>query len=501
MSMDSVTFLGGPDPAVEIGFTLGAGAGSDQSAERAIYVMAEGNGGGTGVAGDVEGPFADANEAEDFFGGAAWATHLGTSPGAWLCHLIFDMNPNAVVYGVYVAPLATTTKASNTIVFATTATGAGVCDLNLLGCPVSVEIALDDTPTVVGDALVAAFELLSGPNLPPLHLSNAAGTVTVEFTNKGTQPNGAPLEKIGITSGIGMTCTVTGNLATGAGTDVLTTPLAAIAGLRTPLLVGMWNDANGTTGMLDLIRIHCNTKSNPQDQLWSKFVTAKTDTRSNIVSWWATVDTNDTERGHAIGWTGARQWWPMMAADYAAAIASTDNLVLPINGTDLKHCSWFPPAATNRHNRTDRVTMLRGGVCPGRVVDEKVTVTRYIMGRFDLGVVDGNAVDVLDYLAVDLAATFANLGPQNIVPAGSVAYGDDKITLDQLQGMVVDRLYYMEREKGYLYDLTEANVKLITTTYLGGGAVKVKIPKQCLQVVPGLHNIEVEGNHQVDAAY
>jgi phage tail sheath gpL-like len=365
--------------------------------------------------------------------------------------------------------------------------------VSVLGHLVPVDVIVGDDAAAAGATLIAAVGKLQGPNRPPVAASGTA-TVAITANNYGTVYNGGPLEIVSQRGAAGISAVASGDLAAGAGTEDYSSSLTALVSIRTPLLVSQFNDADGSTLALDDLLDHVVAKSTPQIQLWSALVTAKSESRTNLVTW---ADFFDDERSRPIGWDGMKHHPMAAAADYAAAISLTNNLILPRNGVVLKHMR--APAVASRFLKNDRIAALNGGLCPGKVVDEELVITRYVIGRYDLGVVDANSIDVLDYIAVTLAQDFAQLGPINVVPVGKDVKGDDKITLDGIQARVEDVLVRIQDEDGYLYDL-EDNLNLIVTTYLGGGGVSVRIPKQCLRVVPGLHNVQVEGNHEVDAA-
>jgi len=273
--------------------------------------------------------------------------------------------------------------------------------------------------------------------------------------------------------------------------------LTALESIRTPLLVSAWgsNETGSSGAEILLLKSHCVTKSNPQDQLWSAVVCGETGATVAAVS--ALVADYDDERARVWGAINNYSLDMLAAADYAGAISLTNNLALPRNGVVLKHVR--APATADIPTKAERIGALNAGWCPAKIVDGEQVVTRYIMSRFDLGVVDANAIDVLDYTATRFAARFALLGPVNVVPDGEVVRGDDKITLDGIQDLVEDELIHIENEDGFFYDVA-GNLNEIVTTYEGGGEVKVRIPASCLKVTPGLHNVMVEGNHQVDNA-
>jgi len=484
-SMSSVSFIGGPDPAVEIGFSLSAGTGGDGSSNRQCVILAEGVAAGTGGDDEVSGVLATASACQDYFG--------INSPGAYMAHVLFDSNPFANVRCARVKPLSASAVASEDVVFAGTASSTGEWTIDVGGHLITVPVVNGEAHTVVG----ARFELLwnarTGADRPPVTATDTAGTVAMDATVMGTLMNSCRLVKVTTGNEPGtMTCTPgAAVLSSGAGTYTLTAIFAALASVKTPLLVSEWDSATEVA----LIATDVVTKSNPQDQLWSAMVTAESGANASAVS--SAVNLYDDERARVIGGINNYSLSMLIAADYAAAISLTNNLALPRNGVVLKHVRV--PASGDVTTKAERIAALNAGWCPLKEVDGQMVVTRYIMSRFDLGVVDANAIDILDYTATRFSNRFASLGPLNVVPVGEDIRGEDVITLDGISSIVEDELVHIEEEDGFFYDV-KANLGQIVVTYDGGGQVTVSIPASCLKVTPGLHNVLIEGNHKVDNA-
>jgi len=132
-----------------------------------------------------------------------------------------DVNPKAEVYGVSFAEDAGADAATGTLVFVGNASGSGTVKFSIGGRSFQFGVAKDDTPTEMGDALVAAVAQKS--NLP-FTVANAAGTVTA--TARNACPEGNSIRMHGeITAGITTTFTVasalSGGLTAGDPTDTL----------------------------------------------------------------------------------------------------------------------------------------------------------------------------------------------------------------------------------------------------------------------------------------
>jgi phage tail sheath gpL-like len=489
-SMATATTIGGPDPATEIAFVIGAGSGGDGSSSRQIVILAEGTPGGTGGDDEVSGVLATAGDCETYFG--------PQSPGAYMAHAIFDINPFANVRCARVKPIAVgagEVKATANVVFAGgPATSTGTFTLDVGGHLINIPVVSGETDATVGARLQQLWNSRTGVDRPPVTASGGGATIAMTSTVVGTLMNSCRLVRV--TTGNepgGMTMTPSATTLTGGLTAgySLTAIFTALANVRTPLLVSEWDSAAEVL----LIKNHCVTKSNPQDQLWSNMVNAETGATTSAIT--TLVDAYDDERARTIGGINNRSLSMLIAADYAAAISSSNDLPLPVNGVPLKHVRV--PADADIMGKAERIAALNGGWCPIKEVDGQMVVTRYIISRYDLGVVDAGAIDVLDYLATRFAATFAALGPVKVIPVGSEGGGENTITLDGIQSLVEADLIHVQEEDGFLYDV-KPNLAQIATTYEGGGLVRVQIPDSCLKVTPGLHNTIIEGTHRVDAA-
>jgi hypothetical protein len=86
-SMASVSFIGGPDPAVEIGFTLGAGSGGDGSATRQCVILAEGVAAGTGGDDEVSAVLATAGDCTCYSTSIPMRTFVALGSSRWLQRL------------------------------------------------------------------------------------------------------------------------------------------------------------------------------------------------------------------------------------------------------------------------------------------------------------------------------------------------------------------------------------------------------------------------------
>lgn len=137
--------------------------------------------------------------------------------------------------------------ATGTIVFAVNAAAAGTITINIdssVNGKYEIAVASGDTPTVIGDALVAAITA----NLDsPVTAVNTAGSVAITAINKGTQGNTIGFSyNLGTVTGTTVTLTA---MASGATDPTLTTLFDPIADKRYSTIIypAEWGTSTLTT--------------------------------------------------------------------------------------------------------------------------------------------------------------------------------------------------------------------------------------------------------------
>lgn len=125
--------------------------------------------------------------------------------------------------------------ATGTVVFSGTATAAGTITIfidNTDDGKYEVVVASGDTPTVIGDTLVAA---IVANTKSVVTAANVTGTVTLTAVNAGTQGNTIGLKRSGTVTSV--TTTIAAKLASGATDPVLTTLFDPIVDKRYQTIV------------------------------------------------------------------------------------------------------------------------------------------------------------------------------------------------------------------------------------------------------------------------
>jgi phage tail sheath gpL-like len=186
-------------------------------------------------------------------------------------------NTSTPLYGIAFAEGAGA-AATAVVTFATTATGAGVAEFWLAGEYFAVAIASGDTPTNIGDDLVA---LINAKSNFPFTAANSSGAVTCTHRTLGAHANGIPYHAT-ITSGIGTTVTCTGAVtANGTLAGDASDCLTAVSADRYHIIVA---NANNETTMSGEIVTHQETQSGVSIQKWGQVIVGHTDTLANAIS-------------------------------------------------------------------------------------------------------------------------------------------------------------------------------------------------------------------------
>jgi phage tail sheath gpL-like len=183
-------------------------------------------------------------------------------------------SPRAKIYAMPYKAGSTPVAADEDIVLATNATGNGEVKFYIMGERFAVGIATGDTPTVVGDAMVALIN--AHPNLP-VTAANVTGTVTITARNAGLPSNSIAIRSE-ITAGIGMTSTDGAAVLSGgtvAGDPSVQMPVAEAQ--RFHLMAIESDDATEVAVMMD----HQEAASTPAEKRWGLGICGSTDTAAN----------------------------------------------------------------------------------------------------------------------------------------------------------------------------------------------------------------------------
>jgi phage tail sheath gpL-like len=308
----------------------------------------------------------------------------------------FKANPFVKLSAVGVADAGT--KATATVVFATTATGNTVYRLRIAGVEVAVDIATGDTATVIGDNFVTALNAVHAQNPLPVSAANVSGTVTLTARNGGVVGNGIQLRGA-FDASVATTATlsgaVMGSVIAGSGSASVTAALAAATGQRYHVVADLIGDA--TSG--GVMKTHTNTESDGEHNHGEIYVQAVNGTQSTATT---QALAQNADRGMLVAINTSESWAPCICAAAAADESAEEVATRPRNGRILK--GILPPPIEKRWTRTETRTMLDNGVTPLFVKPgEDVAVMRSV----SMGVKDSSGnynyacLDITKYLAFD----------------------------------------------------------------------------------------------------
>ncbi len=406
-----------PRKIAEIAYQQGSGGSA--AGYKKIYIPGEILATGSMSNGDIEDIFTPEDAAAKFGAGSfgAWYAAQVFRGGKLLCRV-------AAVGVSEPAGVAATQQ----YVFATSATSNGVFTVNVAGAVFSFSVESGDNVTAIGDAMVAAFDLLSIDEKPPFTPVNAAGTVTVTANNKGAIANSAPSYKIvtgeeptGTTLTVGGVCFGLGGGAIVAGTlyPTLTTALANLTTVVTPCIVNPWDETpDGSTKPADLWRAHIETKCAAEVGHRGSVIGSSTKTSGTLVTDRGFLDDDDGERYRmvvqaiTIATNSPGTWHPSMGCYAANAWGSVIDPAHPFDNVSFPFMVT-PPDAGDILTNAEVDVLLEAAMCPvnydadrGRSLMVQGNSTRLFSGKPQRwGIVD--SMDWLRYnYLINLTATF-----------------------------------------------------------------------------------------------
>lgn len=468
-------------PGVQVEINLRSTGGLVDSARyKDIWILAEKVAAGTLAANALTSlPFADYADAETQFG-------LG-SPGAQIAAYIFGHNNPEVgkakvrVFGAAVDEPAGV-AASGTLTFANAATASGTWVFEIGGKQISLSVASGTSAADQATALIAAWTALDPYDKCAVTLSSGgAGVVNLVYNVKGLQGN-----KIGTKTVVdpGITTTDTWSATTllnGTLDPTLTTVLANMLPVQTPLIVVPWT----TNAQLESIVDHINTKAAAPSALAARLVVGDIDSAANLATAAGNLDDDDGERVMYVGCTGLTAAPLELAAKAAALDAAETHLARSLNG--LAMMDVVAPSVTNNYTRTQLDTLLAAGVTPLYVPpgDDQVRLVRAVSIRTNLGTLDWALMNVFDYIRGDLSADMSAIYTRGSM----VASGDNPIraahvyTPESVAARMKSKFLDYESE-GYLTDVETYWSSVVMDFDDDAGRLSVSIPSK---MVPQWH--------------
>ncbi len=489
MALTFTEAVGGPVPNIETEIRLLDGGGlPDPQKYRNPVFYGELLAAGTGTAGTVYGPI-DLEEIKDKMGERSPVHLMAEKFAAYRNDE--SGRPKAQMYVCGLAENAGVV-AAQTLTFATNATANGVWVFSVGGHQIRVAVRTDDTPTIQGDAFVAAYTALPYAQQSPLLPVNVAGTVTLTGTVKGEHINSVGLSTV---TNPGVTTTATWGAATmaagtlGQNAAQQATALAALAGEDGfANYVIPWRDIVGDgTGSGEEVLEHIISKADATNMISSFLIWGDNQTVATLVSNAGSLDFQNSGRVMTNGLEGTETWCGELAAIAAATFASEPHLARSLNG--LHGPSLDAPSQSDKFTPSDLRTLVEGGVTAWYVHkgETNVGLCRCVMNKTDYGVVDLARMRVADYSRDDINdALVASLSRASIVEDGKVIPNVEfVVTPDSVKALIRSRLKLQEAA-GYITDVDDLFEKFVSELDLSAGELRQAFPEQ---MVAQLHNI------------
>ncbi|MEE9367148.1 MAG: hypothetical protein V3W44_10700 [Dehalococcoidales bacterium] len=506
--MPTITFseaIGGPVPMVEIEINLsGAGGLPSGGQTRSIIVVAEKVSAGSQVA--------DTVSATAYGSGADGIAAFGTtSPGAAMIAAIYDYynsetgRPRVEVWGACIDEDAGSTAAVQTMTMVGNATAAGTLILRIGGKIFRIGInngmLIADQALAIRDAFNNALER----DRPPLIATAALGVCTFTATVKGSHMNNIAMETVDTGSIATTTYTWSDTTMGGAGGTAGIGLLAAgdftavIAALTSFTNAGQyvipWTElGNAAAQTFDTVvppifRDHVISQGAADNMIPATLRMGYKTIPATAVAAVAALDTNDCERvslavsPYSIT-GGSGTWDGEVAARYAAMRATEPHLGRSFDGLPFSDIATSEPGDV--FTRAELTTLLNGGCSPLNTppMGDTVQMVRDVSCRIDLGMLDTQAMDSLDYIREDFQATLTAQRRMSIVADDADLPPVDFITQPKVvKGLLRSRSDLLAKA-GYMTNVA-ANWPSVTTN-LSGSTLQIALP---IDLIPALHSI------------
>lgn len=358
-------------------------------------------------------------------------------------------SPRTPLYGIAFAEAAGV-AATGVVTFTTTATGAGVAEVWFAGEYFAVAVASGDTPTNIGDDLVA---LVNAKSNFPFTAANSTGAVTFTARQLGAHLNGIPYHSK-ITSGIGMTVADTGQItANGTLAGDASDCLTAISADRYHLVV--FNTNNETTAAGEVVT-HQETQSGPSIALWGQVIVGHTDTLANAISQAANA-AFDSYRAEIVWQPTCDRPAYWLAASYAGERANTkanrslDNRSLKTVSAQYTETAWPTPANIE--------AALSAGVTPIRSLrNGEAQIVRSIVTKQAPGgaFIDTNIIEISDYTDESIILEFNARAAGKTLKSGSPPVTPSTITPSRATAILNEVLMKLDTKMDYLQGVQDS---------------------------------------------
>ncbi|MBR0650376.1 phage tail protein [Roseomonas terrae] len=342
---------------------------------------------------------------------------------AAMCWAFRGANPTSELWAMPVVDLVAGVAATNTVVFAGTATAPGTQALYVGGRRIRTPVTLGMTAAQLATAVAAAVNADADAAVTA---SAATATVTLTAKHKGLCGNDIDVRAAYYSDDAqpaGITVTVN-PMAGGTGNPDIAPALAAVGDEWFTDIIVPWNDAANLTALGDDLVARFGPLRMVDCHGWR----ATSNTHSNLV---AAMAARNCPHISPQGWEGS----PTPPWITASALASVCIAALAIDPArpvqTLLVPGVMPPAAEKRFTRAQRNTLLFNGISTltvdagGNVVVERV-VTEYRQtsaGAADTSYLNVETVKTVTYLRYDVRTFFSRKYPRHKLAADGTRFG------------------------------------------------------------------------------
>lgn len=345
------------------------------------------------------------------------------------------------IYGMSFAENGAAVAATGTLTITGTATGSGTLTSVIGGRVFRAGVQTGDTPTVIGDAIVAKINAAVNA---PFTAANVTGTVTITARNKGSEGNTIRHYHSVNAAAVSVTPLVSTAFASGATPGDPTSVLAGIEGDRYHIIALGVDDATNAGAL----QAHQEARSNPLEQKWGYGVVGSTGNSAAAVALAAALD---SYRMDVVWQESAEQ--PVyeiiaaMAAERARIVRRSQSLnshVLPGLVPQTLDTVW--------PNSAEEEAALANGVTPLRPLrNGTVQIIRNINTRVtDPAFIDNIQNEISDYIDEDFITQMKRRYPDAALKVASPAGTESVLTPLRVLAVYHERMRIWDEELDYI---------------------------------------------------
>lgn len=381
-------------------------------------------------------------EAANLFGAGSWA-HL-------MVHQALKNNPNIRLTVIGLKDHSAGVNAKGKLVFNGTAENAGMFTFVIAGRHYAMSVAKGETDTALVTRAIALINAASdSPVLATLDSESQNKGLALEAKSKGEIGNEISLTVENTVKGVSISLTA---FAGGQKNAEIAGALASVAGEHYNIIVSPFVDKANATAL----REHLEAVSAP---------TAKKPA-IGVLGWRGTMATGTTftqalnsERMTVAWYKGAVESNALLAAGYAAIIASEEDPARPLNTLEIKGLSLVDSSQIPTFAEFDQA--LYNGLTPLEVVNHRVQIMRAITtytksatNTDDPSYLDLTTIRTLDYVRKAIEQRIALRFPRSKLVKSK--------TPPAIRSEILDVLYRLQ-DAEVVENVDEHKAKLIVT--------------------------------------